>query len=364
MDQPQVNITAELEELKEASKTVEDEAWRLAEKFFKHLGPPHGLFSRAIRSMRRDNAVEIAVNARAEYYKKNLDFVHLWRSPQIRAIVYFAAQRIFPEKFKAMEGVTAPKLLTLFSPPELAAVITSAYLYRHCKRILGKDLWKLLAPEAEMQIEAGASVGVNIPAIGIDVGLMAMTARFFGFSLFATLDEKGFKVLRRELNRKELLYSTTSEKKEWGCTHAHLGALILQTYGFGIGASTAMLSLLQKDAEINDLGQQAQRWRAAILWTEAVLIGEEVPKQVVEIARFAPSEDGLKVLNAQVEEINRSGASFDWLHKSPDKLDQETQNCIRSINGKYETAKDQKPGEIEPPADFDPDRDPSSDPQD
>jgi|GEM_PF-3554780 len=337
------------EELSLENSYGESDSWRFSRKIFRPLGPPHGMFARCIRSLRRDSVREISHEQWPSYYKTNLDLAHLYKSPNIRAMIYFAAKSLHPQELEATEEISGLKLISLFSPAELSSVIACAYLHRHVAKVLGPELWTQLRGEAELQMETGMWVGRMIPAIGLDRGLMLAAARFFGQALYAKLDLKGFKNHRRILNQKEILLDLTAEEQEWGCNHLQVASLILQKYGFGVSAGQGMLAFGIGGNLLPGMESMAAPWYAAMLWIQSVLIEDSAPVECT--GEFMPALDVFAKLQRRVDEINEGEASFDWINKRKEDLPVDLADQICSLRPNHTP----KVKSAVRPADLDPD---------
>ena len=208
-----------------------------------------------------------------------------------------------------------------------------------------------MSGECEIQLEAGMWVGKHIPDIRPDRGILVGAARFFASVLFSTIDQKGFRKLRRELNKSEKLFDLTAEEHEWGCNHLQVGALILQTYGFGIGAAQGLLSMEHRTRSLSDLNEEARRWCAGAMWIRAVLEDERAPEELEGHREFMPDSDTFAKLQRHVDDINERGASFDWITKTGSDLPQGIAEQISSLRA---DGHEQRGIAVEKPADLDP----------
>lgn len=299
--------------------------WELAQKYAERLGRPHTLFTSAIRYLRTLTAKGTTILQDSEPYPLGM----LLKSTSMRAVLYYAAAALHKEELGKQSSIDGFALFRVFPPDELASVLATTYIYRRVKRLIEPRVWETLSQEMQIQMEAGFHIGSKIPAIGTHRGLLLGVIRYAAMGLFSINDNRGFKLLKRELNEKELLFSPESENSRWGCNHMEIASILLQSVGLGVQAANALVTTACPSKEDHE---ELQAWYAAKVWIQHLLEKERAPECYQQGSPFFLEGEVLANLQERVDSIYEMGSSFDWIDKTkedlPKALDQKIETSI------------------------------------
>jgi hypothetical protein len=311
--------------------------WDYAKAYAGLLGNPHRLFTNNIRYLReqaeKTGNVFLPSTASRQYPLSTI--IH---SPSFKSVIYYAALALQKDKLKALPALTPATLLTVFTPEELAAVIAITYLYRRAKKNIDPRVWEGVAGEVHVQMEAGYQIGAHIPAIGQSRGLLIGSVRYIAMSLFAKKDARGYKLYKRHLNEKELLFDIADETKRWQCNHLQICSTLIQSIGFGLGAASGIVAnSYPTEGQSPEIIAKAQSWYATRRWIESILEQERAPAELQGIEEFSIAPDTLALMQERIEGIYKMGSSFDWVDKTKDDLPKDLEEALTDHTLVHET---------------------------
>ncbi|MBX7145278.1 MAG: hypothetical protein K1X79_12560 [Oligoflexia bacterium] len=299
-----------------AKKDSAHSDWDYARAYAGMLGNPHRLFTNCVRYLRelRDKTDNAPLSStQASRYPINT----LIHSPSFKSVIYYAAAALHPKELKALKALTPGTLLTVFTPDELSAIVAITYVYRRVKKLVPPTVWEGVSGEVHIQMETGFHVGNNLPAIGTSRGIMVGALRYITLSLFSKRDARGYKLYKRHLNEKELLFDIQDELQRWKCNHLQIASSILQGIGLGIGAASGLVAPdLPTHAKNERQLKDAQAWFATRTWIQSLLENECAPKELAGQKNFEMSAEKLADVQKQVESIYENGSTFDWIDKT------------------------------------------------
>ncbi|MBN8549036.1 MAG: hypothetical protein J0M12_06955 [Deltaproteobacteria bacterium] len=289
--------------------------WDEARAYAGLLGRPHTLFTNAIRYLRNLTQHGTTVLSETEPYPLAV----LLKSPSLRAILYYAAAALRKDELGKLPQLDGFGLLRVFPPDELAAILTTTYLFRKVKKIIDPRIWETLSQEIQIQMEAGFYIGTKMPAIGTSRGLLVGVIRYSALSLFSKKDPRNFKAFRRELNDKEKLFNIKGELTRWGCDHLQIASILLQSMGMGIPCAKALAAdSMPTEAEADS--EEMLSWYAARAWIQSLIEDEKAPACFAAGSPFFCEGEVFANLQERVDSIYEMGSSFDWIEKTKEDL--------------------------------------------
>lgn len=323
--------------------------WDYARAYAGLIGPPHRLFSNCVRYLRElgektDNA-QLPSTLAIKYPISTL--IH---SPSFKSVIYYAAAALHPKELKSLPALTPGTLLTVFTPDELAAVVAITYIYRRVKKAVPATVWEGVCGEVHIQMETGFHVGRHVRAISSGRGIMVGALRYITLSLFSKRDARGYKLYKRHLHEKELLFDIADEMTRWKCNHLQIASSIMQTLGLGIGAASGLVaSEFPTHSQNAHQLREAQAWFAIRVWIQSLLEKECAPKELAAQAAFNMKQEHFEEVQKKVEAIYENGSSFDWIDKSKSDLPKELDEALTlpaSADDQGNSAKEELPADI------------------
>jgi hypothetical protein len=311
--------------------------WDYAKAYAGLLGAPHRLFTNNIRYLRSqaDKTDNLFLPSGAARQYPLSTIIH---SPSFKSVIYYAAAALQKDKLQSLPALTPGSLLSVYPPEDLAAVIAITYLYRRTKKHVDPRVWESVAGEVHVQMEAGYQIGLKIPAIGTSRGLLVGAVRYIAMALFSKKDARGYKLYKRHLNEKELLFDLAEETKLWHCNHLQICSSMLQSIGYGLGAASGIMAVAtpteaQSHAEL----EKAQSWYATRRWIEDLIQKSAAPQEFKDQGKFSMSEQELASVQERIESIYEQGSSFDWVDKTKDDLPQALNEALTDATVVNET---------------------------
>lgn len=302
--------------------------WDYAKAYAGLLGTPHRLFTNNIRYL-KDQAEKTGNVFLPSGSARQYPLSTIIHSPSFKSVIYYAAAALQKDKLQALPALTPGTLLSVYTPEELAAVIAITYLYRRAKKHIDPRVWESVSGEVHVQMEAGYQIGTHIPAIGPSRGLLIGAVRYIAMALFSKKDARGYKLYKRHLNEKELLFDIADETKRWKCNHLQICSSLIQSIGFGLGAASGIVAnTYPTEAQSPEILAKAQSWYATRRWIESVLEEEKAPDELRNIAKFSIDSEALVRMQERIEGIYEMGSSFDWVDKTKDDLPKELEEAL------------------------------------
>ncbi len=313
-----MNLEAELER---------SAGWKVADHHVQSLGPLSSLFTAAIRAVR--SAPQILRTDSPEKIKKfSIEAVNfpVKVSPTFKTAYYFVAEEVDEAELALTMPLSQQKLLSLFSPDELIAVIALTYMYRLMKRRCDEEEWARIAPKMAVHMAIGFAVGGRTNGVGSGNGMLIGGIRFIAQSILMYSDLKNFKELRRKTESKNVLFDLAEEQARWGCNHLQIASFLVSNLGYGVGPRMAFgvdtdskvfgplqPAIIESQEEIN-------AWRTAIACTESLHSKGCVPDFIKgDENKFLAASIGAE-LEKRALSIVAKGQGYQWLFKIPEDL--------------------------------------------
>lgn len=295
------------------------ESWVTARKYAGLLGEVPNSFSSTIRALLLDQERGKGLTNGTRFL-----ILRLLRSAGVRSPVYFATLTYQEEMIDGVPYIAPEDFLELYSPAEIGAVVGLIYLYRKAKRIVSPEEWPHIAGPLQTCVEMGGHVGYIIPPIGPVVGMLSSGLRYIAVAAFLSHDKQGFVEYRRHLKQKNLRFDEGQEMARWGCTSTQIGAVFLQSLGFGIPLAEAFTRGLSPDTRASaTLDREAYRFAINEMWLDSLLKDATVPDIAHRVEFYPTKTAGSKAIE-KATRVRSSGSAHSWLNKVKEDIQPDT----------------------------------------
>lgn len=304
-----------------------DEGWAEANRLVsKHVVFPN-LYSATVRAIR--GAPEILRTedpARLAAFAVRAALFPVKVSPTLKAVFYHAAEEADRSSLAAARPLTTERLLGLFHPSDIAAVITLVLLSRTIRRSCEDEEWGRLVPKMRAHMLVGGLVGQAVRGVGYGNGLLAAGARVLGQGVLLRSDWKAFKELRRKTERARALFLPEEELELFGCTHLQVAAGLLAGFGYGIGPRMAFgvgsidPALERLRGAAVDAKEEADRWAVTIACTERVHAEGKLPRALAARLSAAFVPGAADQLTRESGVLTDGGAGCNWLWRTKEEV--------------------------------------------
>lgn len=308
----------------------EEKCWDVANNYVNRVGKIAPNFASAIRAITMSE-LKHGTARHPQAQKACHDYVLPWlkRSPSLKAVFYFAAESMYEEELDKCQSLTLSKLLDIFYPGEVAAILGLVYLSKRLEKISDPTEWQRTTTLLQIQMELGSFVGENIPIIGAGTGMLIGGMRTLGYAVLSLVDLEKFKLYRRSIKQHGELFDLDYEVNHWGCNHLHIASLLVQSLGFGLQAGLGLgLGMAYKTVEspkswFLSLDEETQCWQVALSWAEALHTQEDLPGFVPEGHELYLDLGREKELKKSANAILAKGSTFNWTERSREDLTEE-----------------------------------------
>lgn len=262
----------------------------------------------------QEHAAGLATTAgRSRYFVERL-----FKSKSLIAPFHFAAKALGKEK---KGGSLTTHILQVFSPFELAIMLSLVYLMRRAKTLCDPDEFKYLADPIYENSLVGLAAGRIIPAIGGGMGLIEGTMRHLALSTFLKHDVKGFKEYRRERKRLADGWRPDLEAERWGCSSIQIASVFLQVLGFGVHRSNAYINAYRSNLDVGTTEEisVARDIRMATLWRESLISTGNKPEIAIP-GKYYPTMNDLSQVITIILNAKKDPSICHWLERGKDDL--------------------------------------------
>ena len=298
------------------SKTIQEEEWRCAAQLIDMVKISAAGFSSTIRFLCKDAADGKELSPASSFLMRR--FINC---PSVLAPMYYATLTYHYDRLAGKKQIVADDILACYSPDMLAVMLFAIYCSAHMRRRADRDEWTKQARLLAKYTELAVPFGIALPELGPSRALLIAAMRPLSFAVFLTVDPERFKKYRRQLVQQRMPHNLSEERRLWGCTHYHLGALLTQIHGLGTEFSNMILPVALNLSK-KQTSQQAMLIKIAITWFDALVLTGEAPKQVIG-DDIIVSENSIDRLFEVVNSFkNLSG--YDWICKRATDITAET----------------------------------------
>jgi len=291
------------------------ESWDFARRFASLFGGVPSSFSSTIRGALIDWE-----RTKALSHGNRFQMLRLLNTGSVKAPLYFAAQTFVEDKIQDKDYIASEDFLSIFSIPDLCALIGMIYLYRRAKRIMVEDEWPFVGGPTALATELAGHIGFAIPPIGCSVGIVGIGLWNLAYAAYAAHDKKGFIEHRRALKTKKCTRDEDMEMERWGCCAYQIATVLAQTLGLGIQFSEAMTKGLSPGTRTSmTFEKEAYRFTIAQIWIEALQTTGKIPN-IAHKAEFYPSKGAVTLLEEKIASLTSAGSPYAWLDRGKDDI--------------------------------------------
>ena len=303
--------------MSEGNQPKEAEYWEEAQRHLRRLNPLSALFTTCIRALNANEAENGVANKTGLNSSARTALSRLLASPTVTAHLYYLTKTLYPGRISNEKKASPEQIAEGYTPSELAVVLSIAYIYRILKKKIEPDQWQLFAVPMRKAIALGTLLGTSIPSIGLARGALTGALRYFAWGLFTTADKDKMKKYRVNLRVKKAMCSLEMEIEDWHTTHAHVGSLILQTFGFGIEGAGSYLNGLIKP--LDKVSEIEQKFRVTQLWIDSLLLTGAPPTESIGDS-YSLDDNLVEAFVSSVQAIAEEEDYDRWLDKSRSDL--------------------------------------------
>jgi hypothetical protein len=282
------------------------DAWTAALHYGAALGDVSRVFTLAIKELRSVSRSGARATKETQPYT-----TRLLGTPTLRGKLFLAAETFYPERSKPETHLAEFDPFEVFSPAEIAAVITTVVLYRKTRDLVpAQESGPFLRRLADLAT-VGMHLGMSIPSLGGGDGMLLGALRPAAFAIMSHAQPEEFRRYVALLRERRSQYDQAYERKRWECTHVHIGSVILQKLFHGVEYARDYHLGLSEAPEGEVIGQ-AKLFRTAALWIDALLYDVDGPDGDVEDEYTLEHEQRLL---SRVTEVKRRGTTPLWIER-------------------------------------------------
>lgn len=293
------------------------ESWEEARAIAALIGEVPNSFSTCIRFLRTDYEQNGGVLSRGTRFYLS----RLLKSASVSAPLYFAAMTYRPEQFQS-QGADTSAIMSVFTPDELATLLSVVYLFRTIKKGCDPDEWRFIEEAIIPQTDICGIMGDVIPAIGLSNATLVGAIRLLSQALFLGVKKKEFTNYRRALKKSGALADYAEEIKTWGCTHAQVASILVQPVGLGRTLSEQLSLGLLPISQGNE-PKESVGMRVVSQWLEAILTTGKEP-QIAHRVEYYPHAKDIENFLVRANSIRQVGSRYKWLTQGKESLTPET----------------------------------------
>jgi hypothetical protein len=298
------------------NKREGNEAWSRAGDCVKPIGTSPSFFTRYIAALMR-NKQENASGAVQGLSPASVDALKwLMLSKTLRSIIFFAG-RTFKAEELPIETFDNPKSLALlFRPEELAALMGVSFLYKRLKSVSSEEEWKRSRRRMIKAMDIGGQLGQHTTGIGFARGLLAGAIPQLARAVLSMTSPDAFAQYKNQTRIKNVLRDHKLAEELLGTTEAHIGALLLNSMGFGRDESQAYFDgLVQVDKASRSRKKEQTAYRVCSEWVESLLITGQAP-EVDNGDELEMTDESVDKLLPKIFQILEDDESIGWVEKN------------------------------------------------
>ena len=324
----------------------EPDSWQWARERLNEIGLFPASFTTCVRHLldnQKKNDQE-STNSKVLDETSRFMVLRFMRSPTVKAHMYFLALTYFPQAIEGRSYVSVDHLLGLFSPVDIASVLSLIYLSHRVERRCNRKEWAIFSRSMQNVMDVAGFLALKVPGCRIGEALLVSGIRYLGLATCLPLDVRKFQTYRRALPPKKMTFDQREENLRWHCTHVQIAALLLQEMGFGVSYSEDFKSALALPLS-RPLNERASRLRLLTMWADAFSVGAQLPAIAGE-DKFSASEDSLREVMSYASTISRSGSVQCWLLRGREDISRHLVPALYRTDERDMTLKSRGPATV------------------
>ena len=213
--------------------SLSPESWEIAKAQSVVLGPPNGLVSDVIRAISNAKTAEKPTDPASLRLSAHQSASFLVKvSPTMASSLFFAAQEYYPAQLFAIRPLTRAKLISLFDPDELLAIITSTYFARTCRRVISEGIWVAHQEKIIAHSFFGGLIGRHCATVGFGCGLIIAFLEYIAFLAQASVRIDSFEKIQERLRLEQKIFDSDVELELLSCSHRQVAFALATWSGF------------------------------------------------------------------------------------------------------------------------------------
>lgn len=301
---------------------IEDEqSWRTAKNYAFILEPVPSRLSQAITILEK-NHLENLLTGQNLVSAESLKSIGLIdKTASLKIPLYFAASKLYPEKFKAAEDDTIKAIISVLEPGLFAALVATIFLFRRVNKLAtNHPSWETLSKAFLANTEIGFILGSAIPQVGAADGVLIGGIRFAALASFMLRSSEHYEKIKKNKHKPDV----QNEMQTFKCNHCQISAIILQSLGFSGSTFDYSKALNFTNTELLT-DKRLNSWRTAINIIDSI---KEKSYQLKDSSLKRSFRDNtashLENLQTQILHVLKNGSSFTWITRnSHDDLNEE-----------------------------------------
>ncbi|RMG40824.1 MAG: hypothetical protein D6719_09890 [Candidatus Dadabacteria bacterium] len=303
-----------------------ESSWEIALRYSRLITTIPDTIAFAIKALRR-NHVELLSGGTDRIEPSSFAAVRLLDSiKSLKTPLFFAAARLYPERFKTAEDDTSRALLKVLGPGLFSSLLTVIYFYRRIQKFSDPDVWNIYSREFLKILEVGFLLGEAVPEMGPTETVLMAAIRPISIGAFLIKDKDSY---TRYFNRFKGDLDINFEHERWGCDHSQVAYYITRKLGYygerlpGYSGSRSPYDVRQAllgnfQGEPDDTGLKI--WASSIYWLDSLKRGSESAEKLGD---FTVTQKDFDALVEATERVYQKGSSFDWLNLRYREFDEE-----------------------------------------
>jgi len=286
------------------------DSWQKALEYSKRLGYVPLAFPVAVRSLMADAKTKEGIIRPVTKYQ----VARVLRGPNFKAMLYYATELVSQDTLKGSLALTVGDLMDLFSPMDLASLLSCYVTNRLASKIAPKELKDAIRPALARETQVGALVGVAIPSLGIAGGLLWGSSRHIAHMLMSSDDPQRYIKWQKAAVGQNIATQAKLEHETWGCTSAQVASMVLAAMGLGKETAALLERAGAYEGPVTSIVEtDLQRFRLAVLWFDCFASGKKQPIEKLPAKNFPFDSDRAKV-NSALAKIDVSQPA--WLERA------------------------------------------------
>jgi hypothetical protein len=229
-------------------------------------------------------------------------------------MLYHFTRLVEPEYLSDKASITVGELLDLYTPSDLAALLTTFSIRRMIKKRIKEELFEGIRPQLAREAHIGALTGLAVPNLGLGRGILWGALPHICRALMSSQEPATYTAWRRSLANPSMKERTTKEREIWGCSSAQVASLLLVKLGFPAQSAQSLASASDYCGGVATIQDGETRLaRMALIWFECLLTGQSGPNESVP-ANFFPSQGVRAPIDETIKEFTSSDQS--WIEKA------------------------------------------------
>lgn len=287
---------------------VPKESWDVAKAQTAILGPPHSLICDVVRAISNASALlktDDPTSIRL-FSRQSIQFL-VKVSPTITSALFFAAREYYPLHLLECRPLNRAKLVALFEPEELLAIVSATYFGRTLRKNIPETVWECHAEKLVLHSFLGGVAGKSVPGVGLGHGILLGLLDYLSFLVQLTYLAHSEDSADSPLRTGGRMFKPEEEMMLFSCLHHQVAYVIATSAGFHSKIRAVFL------ASAIDLGAESHRDPETDKWRHSLAATVDLHYSGL----LSPLVHGLAFRDEVARSINRTAGT---VRAHPDQL--------------------------------------------